>query len=194
MTKKSQTTEKQEEINDQNKSEEILDRQEEVAEESAEVQKDAVEAKTKEQELEEKLAELQDKYLRLSAEYDNYRKRTLREKVELLEGAKSEVLINILPVIDDLERAMEAIKTAKEIEAVKEGMYLIHAKFSSYISQQGIREIEAMGHELDTDIHEAVTKIPVDSRKKKGKVVDVIEKGYMLRDKVIRFAKVVIGE
>lgn len=151
-------------------------------------------AKTPEELLEEKVADLQDKYLRLSAEYDNYRKRTLREKMELQENARQDIFVNILPVVDDLERALDVVDTAKDIKAVKEGMKLIHTKFSNYLKQQGVKEIDALDLALDTDLHEAVTKIPVDSKKKKGKVVDVIEKGYMLRDKVIRFAKVVIGE
>lgn len=150
--------------------------------------------KSKEEELMEKLAELQDKYLRLTAEYDNYRKRTLREKMELLDGAKSEVLITLLPVVDDMDRAMGSVQDAKDIEAVRHGMNLIHSKFKAYLNQQGVKEVEALNKEFDTDLHEAVTKIHVDNKKKKGKVVDVIEKGYILKDRVIRFAKVVIGE
>jgi molecular chaperone GrpE len=194
MTKKSQTTDKQEEIMNEEVAQESNELLEESEENSAEEHEEAIEEKTKEQELEEKMAELQDRYLRLSAEYDNYRKRTLREKVDLLDGAKTDVFIHLIPVIDDLERAMEAVKSAKDIEAVKEGMNLIHVKFTNFLRQQGVTEIESLNKELNTDLHEAVTKIPVDSKKKKGKVVDVIEKGYMLRDKVIRFAKVIIGE
>jgi molecular chaperone GrpE len=194
MTKESQKTDKQEEINDQEIKEERLEEQDEVKDEAREEEEEPVEEKTKEEVLEEKLAELQDKYLRLTAEYDNYRKRTLREKVELLDGAKEEVFLTILPVLDDLDRALGVVKDAKDVNAVKEGMELIYGKFSKYLEQQGVKEINALGKELNTDQHEAITKIPVDSKKKKGKVVDVIEKGYMLRDKVIRFAKVVIGE
>jgi molecular chaperone GrpE len=152
------------------------------------------EEKSREQELEEKVAALQDKYLRLTAEYDNYRKRTLREKMELQEGVREEVFVNILPVVDDLERAMESVSQAKDIKAVKTGMELIHTKFTKYLAQQGVKEVEAKGLELNTDQHEAITKIPVENKKQKGKIVDVVEKGYMLRDKVIRFAKVIIGE
>ena len=194
MAKKSQKTEKQEEINDQNVVDETAEEQQETTDNSAGEQEEPAEVKSNEQKLEEKLAELQDKYLRLSAEYDNYRKRTLREKVELQEVIREDIFINILSVVDDLERAMEAVKGAKDIEAVKSGMDLIYAKFTKYLSGQGVKEIDAMGKELDTDQHEAITKIPVESKKKKGKVVDVIEKGYILRDRVIRFAKVVIGE
>lgn len=194
MAKKAQKTDKQEEIKDQELNNETLEEQSEPVDEKEVQEEEPVEEKTKEEELEEKLAELQDKYLRLTAEYDNYRKRTLKEKVELLDGAKEEVFVNILPVVDDLERAMGSVREAKDINAVKEGMELIYGKFTKYMEQQGVKEIDALNKELNTDQHEAVTKIPVDSKKKKGKVVDVIEKGYMLRDKVIRFAKVVIGE
>ncbi len=194
MAKKSQKTEKQEEIKDQKVVDETAEKQEEVAQESKDNQEEPVEEKSKEVELEEKLAELQDKYMRLSAEYDNYRKRTLREKMDLQELIREDVFTSILPVVDDLERAMESVKGAKDIDAVRAGMELIHSKFTKYLSGQGVKEIDAVGKELNTDQHEAITKIPVESKKKKGKVVDVVEKGYMLRDKVIRFAKVVIGE
>lgn len=194
MAKKSQKTDKQEEIKEQEVVEETTEKQEDASAETEQEQEAPAEEKTKEEELEEKLAELQDKYLRLSAEYDNYRKRTLREKMDLQEGAREDIFVNILPVVDDLERAMDSVQSAKDLEAVKLGMELIHTKFSNYLTQQGIKEIDALNKELNTDLHEAVTKIPVESKKKKGKVVDVIEKGYMLRDKVIRFAKVVIGE
>ena len=194
MAKKTQKTEKQEEIKDQNAAKETPEEQVDATDEMTDEQEEPVEEKTKEEELEEKLAELQDKYLRLSAEYDNYRKRTLKEKMELHDGAKEDVFINILPVVDDLGRALEVMQSAKDLEAVKEGMTLIYSKFTNYLSTQGLKEIDALGKALDTDQHEAITKIPVDNKKKKGKVVDVIEKGYKLRDKVIRFAKVVIGE
>ncbi|MDF1572270.1 MAG: nucleotide exchange factor GrpE [Bacteroidales bacterium] len=194
MAKKSQKTEKQEEIKDQEVVEETAENQDEMSVAHEEEQEPTVEEKTKEEELGEKLAELQDKYLRLSAEYDNYRKRTLREKMDLQEGAREDIFVNILPVVDDLERALEVVQSAKDLEAVKLGMQLIHTKFSNYLTQQGIKPIDAIDKEFNTDLHEAVTKIPVESKKKKGKVVDVVEKGYTLRDKVIRFAKVVIGE
>lgn len=194
MAKKSQKTEKQEEINDQEVFEDTAEEQQETTDNSAGEQEEPAEEKSKEQVLEEKLAELQDKYLRLSAEYDNYRRRTLREKVDLQEVIREDIFTNILSVVDDLERAMDAVKGAKDIEAVKSGMELIYTKFTKYLSGQGVKEIDAMGKELDTDQHEAITKIPVESKKKKGKIVDVVEKGYKLRDRVIRFAKVVIGE
>lgn len=143
---------------------------------------------------EEQYNEMRDKYLRLSAEFDNYRKRTLKEKADLLKNASEEVLKDLLPVIDDLDRALKAIETATEIDAVKEGLSLIVNKFKGFLTAKGVKEIEAIGLELDTDRHEAVTKIPVTDESQKGKIVDVIQKGYLLNDKVIRFSKVVIGE
>ncbi len=152
------------------------------------------EPEKKEATAEEKLAELQDKYLRLSAEFDNYRKRTIREKGELLKSANEDLLARILPVADDFERALTSIDKATDMEAVKTGVHLIFEKFFSFLRQQGIKEIEALNLEFDTDLHEAVTKIPAPEEQLKGKVVDVIEKGYYLNDKILRFAKVVIGE
>ena len=145
-------------------------------------------------ETEKKLAEFQDKYMRLTAEFDNFRKRTLKEKMDLQISANEHILTHLLGVKDDFERAMESVKTAKDVEAVKSGLDLIYNKFSSFFTQQGVKEIDAMGEEFNTDVHEAVTKMKVDNKKQKGKIVDVIEKGYLLKDKVIRYAKVVIGE
>jgi molecular chaperone GrpE len=144
-------------------------------------------------EMQKELQEQKDKYLRLSADFDNFRKRTMKEKIDMSKQAGEEIYVKILPVIDDLERAMKSIDEAKEMDAVKEGMLLIYNKFKEYLNQQGVREIEAMHQEFDTDVHEAVTQIPSEDKKLKGKVVDIIEKGYYLNDKVIRYSKVVIG-
>jgi len=141
-----------------------------------------------------KLSEINDKYLRLSAEYDNYRRRTLKEKMELTKTAGESILLALLPVIDDFDRAMSHIDDAKDINALKEGMQLIHTKFNDFLGQQGMKEIEAKDKEFDTDVHEAVTKIPAPAEEMKGKVIDCIEKGYTLHDKVVRFSKVVVGE
>ncbi|MDP4184946.1 MAG: nucleotide exchange factor GrpE [Bacteroidota bacterium] len=146
-------------------------------------------------ELESKIEELQDKYLRLSAEFDNYRKRTLREKTELIKTAGEGILINILPVIDDFERARTAMQgDGTSIEAIRDGVDLIYNKFSEFLKQNGVVEIESANQDFNTDIHEALTKIPAPAEELKGKVVDVIQKGYLLNEKVIRFAKVVVGE
>jgi molecular chaperone GrpE len=148
----------------------------------------------KEPTTEEKLAELQDRYLRLSAEFDNFRKRTLKEKIDLQKSANENLLEAILPVVDDFDRAMQSVDEAKDITAVKEGFKLISGKFHGFLNQQGVKEIDAVNKEFDTDLHEAITKIPAPTKKLKGKVVDVIQKGYYLNDKVLRFSKVVIGE
>ncbi len=144
--------------------------------------------------LEERLNESENKYLRLAAEFDNYRKRTLREKAELTKLAGESILGGLLPVIDDFDRAVESINNTREIDAIKKGIELIHVKFREFLKQKGVKEIQAMGNEFNTDLHEAVTKIPVNSRKDKGKIVEVVEKGYILHDKVLRYAKVVVGE
>jgi molecular chaperone GrpE len=142
----------------------------------------------------EKNKELQDKYLRLSAEFDNYRKRTLREKAEMIKTASEDLLKKIIPVMDDFERGLIALNTAQDLDAVKQGMNLIYSRFITFLQQNGVKEIDAMNQEFNTDLHEAVTKIPAPDEKLKGKVVDVIEKGYFLHDKVIRYPKVVVGE
>jgi molecular chaperone GrpE len=145
-------------------------------------------------ELENKNKEAEDRYIRLSAEFDNYRKRTLKERMELTKSAGESVLLNILPVIDDFNRAIQSMADEHNESAIKDGIELIFGKFNDFLKQNGVSEIEAKGKEFDTDIHEAITKIPAPEEKLKGKVVDVIQKGYSLNDKVIRFAKVVIGE
>ena len=145
-------------------------------------------------ELEKANREMNDRYLRLSAEFDNYRKRTLRERMEMTKTAAESVMLSILPVIDDFERAMHSIEMGMDFEATKEGILLIYNKFKDFNKQNGISEIEAVGKVFNTDLHEALTKIPAPSEELKGKIVDVIQKGYYLNEKVIRFAKVVVGE
>lgn len=140
------------------------------------------------------LAEMQDKYLRLSAEFDNYRRRTLREKMELVKTGGESVILNLLPMIDNLDRAMTSIKETKDYDALKLGLELIYGKFQEFLTQNGVKEIESIKTDFDTDLHEAITKIPAPTPELKGKVVDVVERGYYLNDKVIRFAKVVVGE
>lgn len=141
-----------------------------------------------------KLAEMQDRYLRLSAEFDNYRKRTLREKIELTKNAGENILLSIIPVMDDFDRALKHMETAADCVAMKSGIDIIYNKFNEFLKQQGIKEIESLNHEFNVDFHEALTKVPVQDESMKGKVVDVIVKGYRLHDKVLRFSKVVVGE
>jgi molecular chaperone GrpE len=144
--------------------------------------------------VEEKLAEMQDKYIRLSAEFDNYRKRTLREKMELSKYAGENLLLKIIPLKDDFDRALKHMDTTSDCTSMKNGIDLIYGKFSEFLKQNGIREIESLDNEFNVDLHEAVAKVPVAEEGKKGKVVDVVLKGYYLQDKVLRFAKVVVGE
>ncbi len=134
------------------------------------------------------------KYLRLSAEFDNYRKRTLKEKVELTKQANADLLKDMLSVIDDFERGMDNIAKSEDIESLKTGVELIYTKFIEFTRQNGIKEIEAREKDFDLDYHEAITKIPAPSEDLKGKVVDVVEKGYLLNEKVLRYSKVVVGE
>jgi len=144
--------------------------------------------------LEEKLAEMQDKYIRLSAEFDNYRKRTLREKMELSKFASENVLLKLLPFMDDFERALKNMEDVRDPVAVKEGIELIHTKFVDFLKQNGVSEVEALNCPFNFDLHDAVAKTEVEDENKKGKVVEVIQKGYYLLDKVIRHTKVVVGE
>ncbi len=145
-------------------------------------------------ELTAQVSELNDRYLRLSAEYDNYRKRTLKERMELIKSAGEGLLKGLLPVVDDFDRAVAHLSEASDLDAVKEGIHLIYNKFQEYLKQNGVSEIEAKEKAFDTDLHEAITKIPAPTEDMKGKVMDCVEKGYMLNDKVMRFSKVVVGE
>lgn len=163
---------------------------------------EATEAVTEEKATEEDaLAALQSKYdqlndtlLRTMAEYDNYRKRTLREKADLIKTGGESVLVGVISILDDVERGLQAMETAQDIEAVKEGIRLIHTKMSGFMKQNGVTPIETEALPLDTDVHEAIATIPAPDEALKGKIVDCVQKGYYLHDKVIRFAKVVVGE
>ena len=146
-----------------------------------------------EEELKIKLAEANDKFLRLYSEFDNFRKRTAREKIELSKTAGEDIFKTILPVLDDFERGLKSVETATDIEAVKEGMNLIFQKMRSTMQQKGLTEMKSIGETFDADIHEAITNIPAADETMKGKVVDELEKGYLLNGKVIRFAKVIVG-
>lgn len=146
------------------------------------------------EQLKKQLEETKDKYVRLSAEFDNYRKRTLKEKTELLQNAGGDILADILPIVDDFERALKVMNESEDFASAKEGTTLIYNKLGDFMKSKNICEIEAINSDFDTDLHEAITKIPAPQTELKGKVVDVVQKGYKINDKVIRFAKVVIGE
>lgn len=146
------------------------------------------------EEMAAKLEELSDKHLRLQAEFDNFRRRTLKEKAELIKSGGESVLVSILPVIDDFERALGLLKNVADEDAGKQGTLLIYNKFSEFLRQNNVKEINALNQDFDVDLHEAITKVPAPEENMKGKVVDVVQKGYTLNEKVIRFAKVVIGD
>ncbi len=178
----SSVNEEQPEVNEQENQEEQKTEQQEVSDEK------------EEQDVQGELEDLKDKHLRLQAEFDNYRRRTLKEKAELISTAGEKILIDLLPVVDDLDRAMESIATAQDVDAVREGMDLIVNKFRNFLKTNGVNEIEAKEQDFDADKHEAVTKFPAPSEELKGKVIDVVQKGYTLNGKVMRYAKVVVGE
>lgn len=142
---------------------------------------------------ESKIAELNDKYLRLYSEFDNYRKRTIKEKAEIIRSAGEEVFKAIIPTIDDFERAIKANETVADVESIKEGMVLIYNKFKSACVSKGLEAMDSLNKPFDADVMEAITHIPSPNDEMKGKVIDEIEKGYKLGEKVIRFAKVVVG-
>ena len=146
------------------------------------------------QTLQEKYDELNNTHLRLHAEFDNYRKRTLKEKMEIIKAGGEKVLTEIIPLIDDFERALDTVQNAHDKKAIVEGMELIYAKFVSFINQQGVKEIETIGEPFDSDKFEAVTTIPVQDESQKDMVVDCIQKGYILNDKILRFPKVIVGK
>ncbi len=146
------------------------------------------------EELKEQVEKEHNSYLRLSADFDNFRKRTLKEKADLTKFAGEDILLSLLPVIDDFERAIQHLDSGEDTEHAKDGLILIYNKFKDFLKKNNLQEIDALHKDFDTDLHEAITKIPAPTKKLQGKVVDVTEKGYMLNGKVIRYAKVVIGE
>lgn len=141
----------------------------------------------------EEIAKLKDSYLRLMAEYDNYRKRTIKEKAELIKSGGEKVLTGLLPIIDDFERALDNIEKAKDMDAVKEGVDLIYHKFLTFLKHNGVQPMETIGEAFDDERFEAVATIPAQEEDQKGKVIDDVQKGYTLNDKVIRYAKVVVA-
>lgn len=142
--------------------------------------------------LKKQLADLNDKYIRTCAEYDNYRKRTAREKADLIKSAGSDIITALLPVIDDFDRAIAHMNDAQDVAAVKDGVSLILKKFNDYLAKRGVTVIETKELPLDTNVHEAITMVPAPTPEMKGKILDCVEKGYKLGDKVLRFAKVVV--
>ena len=164
-------------------------------------QQETIEATTSENEekeemarLETEIAELKDKYLRQAAEFDNYRKRTLKEKTELILNGGEKIITSLLPVLDDMERAQQNIEKSDDIEALKEGTNLVFKKLMTVLESAGLQKIDTDGKDFDTDVHEAIAMIPATTDDQKGKVIDCVQAGYKLNEKVIRHAKVAIGQ
>ena len=177
--------------NKEENKEQTAEKADEKAEESA---TEAAEEKDPLKEAEQKIAELTDKYLRSVAEFDNYRKRTIKEKAELILNGSEKTVDAILPIIDDMERAIANGEKTDDPAVLKEGMTLIHQKFIKTLENLGVKQIDTADKDFDTDFHEAVAMVPGMGDDKKGKVIDCIQTGYMLNDKVIRHAKVAVGQ
>jgi molecular chaperone GrpE len=152
-----------------------------------------VEGPSETDKLKAEIAESTNKYVRLYAEFDNYKRRTSKERVELLQTAGKDIIASLLPIVDDFERALKSMETAADVDSVKEGINLINQKLNNLLAQRGLKPMETKGLPFDADLHEAITSIPAPTDDQKGKVVDELEKGYTLNEKVIRFAKVVVG-
>jgi len=185
--KKQKHTEEAPEVN-----EELNDQEINGAVESTEDAADQIEDELETMSL--KCVELNDKNLRLMAEFDNYRKRTLKERIDLLKTASEKVLVDMLPLVDDFERGLKVMETSEDVQAVKDGVELIYSKFISFLVQNGVKAIPTENEVFDTQFHEAITTFPAPSEDMKGKIIDCAAKGYTMNDKVIRFAKVVVGE
>lgn len=175
--------------------EELLNQEGQQSENSNEETQEEVIELSKEEELEVQVKEATDKYLRLYSEFDNFRKRTQKEKIELYKTAGEGVISAILPILDDFERAEKANQDSDDAQGIKDGIKLIQDKLNNILKTKGLEAVESpIGKDFDVQFHEAITQIPAPSKKEKGKVLDVVEKGYELNGKVIRFSKVVIGQ
>lgn len=198
---KNKNEQEQEELNVQNESttEETVDNStNKTAEDSEKTDntetKEEVEDVSVEEQLQIKINELNDRYVRLSAEFDNYRKRTQKEKIETIKNAGEDIFKEMLPIIDDFERGLAHMDTMTDVEALREGVALIYKKFTEFLNKRGVSAVDAKGMNFDVDVMEAIAKMPATEETQKGKVFDCVEKGYKLGDKVIRFAKVVVSE
>ena len=196
MTEEKNNPQEEEVLKNEETAEETVDMQEEnVQEETSAVELTIEEQLTKDlEEAQQTIEDLKDNHLRLSAEFDNYRKRTLKEKAELIKNGAEKTLTAILPILDDFERAIKNMETSEENKAMKEGVELIHSKFLKILAQEGLQKIETEGKDFDTDFCEAIALIPAPSEDLKGKILDCVQTGYMLNDKVIRHAKVAVAQ
>ena len=175
------------------KNEQTDSEEQQVGEQAEEKDAEEAEKKTEERSEGDEVAALKDKYLRLYSEFENFRRRTAKERLDLIKTANEDLLRALLPVLDDFERASKSIETASDLQAVKDGVKLIHEKFYKILENRGLKSMECLGQDLDPELHEAVAQIPAPSEETKGKIIDELERGYYLNDKVIRFAKVVTG-
>lgn len=196
MNRKEETSQEAQEATTQAQASSTKDSQEKMEETQEETTELSLEEQLTKQvkSLEEQLSAQKDKYLRLSAEYDNYRKRSLKEKTDLILNGGEKAFTSILPILDDMERALETMAKVEDVAAVKEGVDLIYNKFVQTLSQQGVKSIDTNEMPLDTDLHEAIAMIPAPSEELKGKILDCVQQGYRLNEKVIRHEKVVVGE
>jgi molecular chaperone GrpE len=185
------TKENNQEMNSENQ-EHFSDTQTNEANISEETLQEGIKEEVKE-DLQAKVDELNDRYLRLYSEFDNYKKRTGKERIELIKTAGVEILSEMIPVLDDIERAVKSNEKAEDIEAIKNGIKLIYNKFANSLTKKGLEPLEVIGKDFDAELHEAITSIAAPSEDMKGKVIDEIEKGYLLNGKVIRYAKVIVG-
>lgn len=196
MKSKKKETSKDKEMN--SKTEEVKATHEatEATQQPSEEQLETVENEVEQkiEELNKDLEDQRDKYLRLAAEFDNFRKRTMKEKSDLILNGGEKTLSSILPIVDDMERAISTMEKATDVAAVREGVELIFNKFMSVLGQNGVKKIETQDKPLDTDYHEAIAMIPAPTEEQKGKIIDCVQNGYTLNDKVLRHAKVVVGE
>lgn len=172
--------------------ESVTNNQEETSEDSSD--NDNMSENSEETDWQQKYNELNDSYLRLHAEFDNYRRRTTKEKSELIKNAGERVIVDLLPVLDDFERALENIKSTSENEATTEGIELIYNKFVNFLLKNGVKKMDVIGQPFDMDKHEALTTIPAENDDMKDKIVDCIQPGYEMGDKVIRFPKVIVAK
>lgn len=205
MSNKNQNKNVEEELKNQQKkadqnAQAASESQETEAQENQKATEEAAEA-TPEEKLEKELAEAQkvideqkDKYLRLSAEFDNFRKRTMKEKAELIKNGGEKAINAVLPILDDLERALQNMQKAEDVKAIYDGVELIYQKFLKNLHQEGLEKMEPVGQDFDTDFHEAIALVPASSEDQKGKVLDCVQTGYKLNEKVIRHAKVVVAQ
>ncbi len=176
-----------------NDAKEIMEEQNETQEQKAVQQEEVTVENTEEPDLEAALEVANDKYIRLYAEFDNYKRRTAKERIALIQSASKDVIFNLLPILDDFDRALKATEQATDVESIREGIVLVSQKLKKMLEQQGLKEMESIGKPFDAELQEAITSVPSPSEDMKGKVIDEIEKGYFLNDLVLRHAKVVVG-